>query len=285
MTKLDHLDWDDVRIFLATLRASSLRGVAETLGISHPTASRRVRALEDRLGLHLFDRRPDGLHATPAALELARAAEQVEQAMTALGRVAQAADPQLRGPIRVTLPLAFATDLLMPDFLAFQQRWPEIELHVQPSSTISDLAAREADVAIRTIGLGRSPDGELTGRKAARASIAVYGSGDCWIGPVSGWTPTAPELADLPTRGHYPTTALRRAACRAGLGYTALPCFYADPLLPRHSEPEPAGDVWVLVHPDLRRNPRLRLFRDHVVAALKRHQPALSGEAPGVLPR
>lgn len=283
---LHDLDWDDVRIFLATLRAGSLRQVADDLGISHPTASRRLKALEGRLGLHLFDRRPDGLHATPAALELARAAEEVERAMQALGRVAQAADPQLRGPIRVTLPEAFATDLLMPDFLAFQQRWPDIELEVQGSSAVSDLAAREADVAIRTVLNGTTPDGELAGRRAATAALAVYGSGDCWLGPGRVWPPfaqaRAPDFGDLPVRGAYPGVPLKRAACRAGLGFARLPCFYADPYLPRRSVPVHGGDVWVLVHPDLRRNPRLRIFRDFIVDALKRHQPALMGEGPGL---
>jgi DNA-binding transcriptional LysR family regulator len=278
---LEQLDWDDVRVFLAMLRAGSLRRVAQDLGISHPTASRRLRAMEAQLGLHLFDRRSDGLHATPAALELARAAEDVERAMQVLGRVALAADPKLRGTIRVTAPAAFLTDLLMPDLLAFQQRWPDIELELQASSSLQDLAAREADVAIRTVPVGQSPDGELAGRRAASAHMAVYGSGDCWLGPEAVWPPFAqrhtPEFGALPVRGSFPTMGLKRAACAAGLGYARLPCFYADPTLPRRSEPALAGDVWVLVHPDLRRNPRLRVFRDFVVDALRRHQPRLSG--------
>ena len=70
---------------------------------------------------------------------------------------------------------------------------------------------------------------------------------------------------------------MQRAACAAGMGLSRLPCFYAEPMLTRQTEPEPGGDVWVLVHPDLRRNPRLRVFRDAVVAALNRHRPRLEG--------
>jgi len=275
------LNWDDARVFLATMRAPSLRQVAEDLGISHPTASRRLTALEDRLGLKLFDRRPDGLHATPEAAALAPAAEAVERAMSALARAAQAADPALRGPVRVTLPLALATDLLMPDFVAFGQRWPEIDLDVQGTSGLSDLAQREADVAIRIMPVGVSPDPGLAGRKAAVAYRAVYGEGDRWIG----WSTSPRSLAaigdsefpDLPVRGMLPGVALQRAACAAGMGLARLPCFYAEPLLTRRTAPEPGGEVWVLVHPDLRRNPRLRVFRDAVVEALRRHQPRLAG--------
>lgn len=278
---VSHLDWDDVRVFLAALRAGSLRRVAVELGMSHPTAGRRVAALESRVGMALFDRRSDGLHPTPEGLQLAAAAEEVERAMQALGRVAQAADPKLRGPIRVTLPAAWALGLLMADFHAFQTRWPDIELHIVPTSTLSDLAAREADVAIRTVGLGHSPGDALAGRKVATVSAAVYGSGDCWLGPQGPLQPFAakhaPDFADLPVRGQYPGVVLQRAAAQQGLGLAWLPCFFADPVLPRRSAPFVAGDVWVLVHPDLRRNPRLRIFRDFIVDALKRHQPRLSG--------
>jgi hypothetical protein len=39
----------------------------------------------------------------------------------------------------------------------------------------------------------------------------------------------------------------------------------------------PGYDIWVLVHPDLRRNPRLKMFRDALVAALQRHRARLEG--------
>ena len=47
------------------------------------------------------------------------------------------------------------------------------------------------------------------------------------------------------------------------------------------SEPEPSFDLWVLVHPDLRRSPRLRVFRDEMVEALRRLQPRLAGQTEG----
>ena len=43
------------------------------------------------------------------------------------------------------------------------------------------------------------------------------------------------------------------------------------------TEPEPGLDIWVLVHPDRRRNPRLRLFRDMVVASFQRQKDRLEG--------
>jgi DNA-binding transcriptional LysR family regulator len=284
MPTIEQLNWDDVRVFLAAVRASSLRQVADQLQISHPTAGRRLSAMEERLGLKLFDRRVDGLHVTAQAQKLIAPAEQVEQAMVALGRAAQAADEELRGPVRVTLPGALATDLLMPDFVAFSQRWPQIELEVMSTSNIADLAQREADVAVRIMPVGKAPDPDLAGRKAATLARAVYGFGDCWIGwkrgPQSLHVEGNPEFSALPVRGALGDVAMQRAACAAGMGLARLPCFYAEPLLQRRTEPEPGGEAWVLVHPDLRQNPRLRVFRDAVVAAFKRHQPRLAGLTP-----
>ena len=278
---LRQMSWDDVHTFLAAVRSPNLREASAQLGVSHPTASRRIRALEETLGLQLFERRPTGLHPTPEALKIAVAAEEVERAMHTLGRVAMAADPALRGPIRVTLPLAFALDLLMPDFHAFQQRWPEVELEIEATSSMSNLAAREADVAIRTMRFSKTPDDSLVGRMAAVVSTAAYGSGDCWLGPRAQWEGALPpELGTLPIRGDYPGVVLKRAAAQSGLGYAVLPCFFADDVVPRVTEPKEVGNVWVLVHPDLRHNPRLRIFRDFMVDALRRHRARLAG-TPG----
>lgn len=80
-------------------------------------------------------------------------------------------------------------------------------------------------------------------------------------------------------RGLFLDVMLQLAACKAGLGLAWLPCFLADGELPRLSEPEPAVDIWVIVHPDLRHSARLRVFRDAMVDALKRHQARLRGGA------
>lgn len=276
-------DWDLVRTFLAVMRASSLRQAADHLGVSHPTIARRLEAFESQLGLQLFDRRTDGLHATPQAVKLVPLAEQVEASMDALGRGALDADDGLRGPVRVTAPRALLTDLLMPELAAFRQRWPEIELHVQADTAFADLASREADVALRAVTHGKLPDERLTGRLAVTIYSAVYGTAEEWIGWYDGgerdrvWIRRSP-FPDLPVQGSFGEAELQRAACAAGMGLTLLPCYFADPFLTRRTKPEPSFDLWVLVHPDLKRSPRLRVFRDEMVEALKRLQPRLAGE-------
>ncbi|MBL4688878.1 MAG: LysR family transcriptional regulator [Nannocystaceae bacterium] len=281
MPSIDALNWEHLRVFLATMRTGSLRAAADSLKLSHPTARRRLGALEEQLGLQLFERRRDGLHPTVEADALHTAAEEVERAVHALGRIAQAADPALRGPIRVTAPDIVGTELLMPDFAVFQRRWPDIDLRVDVSYQVADLDKREADVAIRALPAGNLPAQHLTGRKAATSYQAVYGEGEAWIG----WQGEALDrpwirataFPDLPIRGGFNDPVLQRGACAAGLGLSMLPCFYAEPMLKRRSKPRPHFDLWVLVHPDLRRSPRLRVFRDFIVDALKRHRARLEG--------
>lgn len=275
------LNWDDVRIFLAVLRASSARGAAQALGVSRPTVSRRLDALEERLGLDLFERRSDGLHATAAAAELVPVAEEAERAMLAVARVAHAADHTMRGPIRVTMPGVAAADLLMPDLVAFADEWPEIDLEIQSSLALTNLAERKADVAIRFMPTGTSPKGELAGRRVGNAYMAIYGEGEHWIGMQGGgrdraWVAQTPH-PDLPIRCVIPDGEALRAACRHGMGLARLPCFMVGPQLRRRSKPEPGFDIWVVVHPDLRKNPRLRAFRDAMVAALKKKKAVLEG--------
>lgn len=284
MATPDGLDWDDVRLFLAVLRAGSLRAASGTLGVSRPTAARRLTGLEERLGVALFDRRPDGLHATPAAATLRPRAEAVEDAVRGLTRAAQGADPELRGTVRVTVPAIVAQELLVNDFVTFCKRWPQIELEISGAYAVESLADQEADVAIRFMPAGVAPDSSLHGRRIANAHLAVYGHGDCWIGQRGAqhdraWAART-TWPDLPIKGAIFDGGLQRAACAAGMGMARLPCFFADGHLPRRTEPELGLDIWVLVHPDLRRNPRLRLFRDMVVTSLKRQQARLEGRAP-----
>ena len=276
------LNWDHLRIFLEVIRSSSFREAAERMGVSHPTIRRKLETLEEQLGLRLFHRRSDGLHATTEATKLLEKAEQIEAAVHALSRCASNSKSELTGKIHITAPDMLLSDLLAPDIADFAREWPQIELDIGTTYEIANLGSREADVAIRVMPLGQSPDEELAGRKAATMSVALYGSGDRFIG----WDSERREremfphyqIPDVPYAGVIKNVYLLRALCLEGVGLAMLPCFMADPYLEQHSEPILSGDIWVLVHPDLRKNPRLRLFRDEIVAALKRRQSQLSGE-------
>lgn len=275
---LDALNWDDVRVFVVASRSRSFREAAAHLGTTHPTVRRRLAALEEATGVRLFQRDVPGLRPTREGQELLESAVRVEQAMEGFARQVRAADGHPEGRIAVSMAQSTAAEL-MPTLVAFAADWPHVVLHVDTRPDFVDLGALEVDVAVRAFAPGRVPDPELAGRHATTVQRAAYGAPDArgWI--ASSTSPTWAErtpFQELPIVAVIPEPSLRLQACRLGMGLAMLPCFLADPWLPRRSAPQQGYDVWVLVHPDMRRNARLKGFRDALVTAL-RDRNALDG--------
>ena len=66
----EHLDWDNLRYFLAVARAGKLTAAARRLGQDHTTVGRRIASLESAFHSKLFERRPDGYRLTEAGQRL-----------------------------------------------------------------------------------------------------------------------------------------------------------------------------------------------------------------------
>jgi DNA-binding transcriptional LysR family regulator len=261
-------DWDLLRSFLAAARQGGLRKAANDLSIGHATLRRKLAELEREIELPLFDRRPDGLHLTAEGTELMTLAEEVEVAVQAFARRASGLSPTLEGWIHVSAPDLLVSELMPEAIAQFCTSHPTIQVRMDTSYQLADLGDRQADVALRILGKGMQPEDDLIGFNAGPLFAAVYGDGDTWIG----WTDNRSIVRDTPfednaSRGAFNNVFLQRSLCRAGMGLTVLPCFMAGDL-PRRSEPRHGADVWVLVHPDQRRNPRIRLFREAMVQFL-----------------
>lgn len=83
--------WDDLRTVLEISRSGSLSGAARQLGVSHATVFRRLRNIERRLGVLLFERSPGGYQPTLAGEEMAQAAARVHQEVEGVTRRIQGA--------------------------------------------------------------------------------------------------------------------------------------------------------------------------------------------------
>jgi DNA-binding transcriptional LysR family regulator len=278
------MDWDDVRYFLALARDGSARGAGATLGVSHTTVARRVDALEDRLAVRLFDRTPDGYVLTQAGQDTIGRAERVEGEMASLERALLGQDDKLEGLIRITCPDGQLSDLVITGLAEFCLQHPDIALEVTPSYRPFDLSKREADIAIRVMRVGKSPPDHLLGRKVATIYYANYVAkahaarlDPEEVGNATGWLGWGPRDADelwvsnssypsVPVWGALLGTDLQLQAARAGLGIACVPCYAADrdPSLQRLKKDDRAAffDVWMLSHPDLRDNARLRNARE-----------------------
>ena len=118
--------WDDLRFLLAVARTGTLSGAARRLGVNHTTVSRRIRALEERVGVRLFERLSSGWATTEAGEDMLASARRVEEEMAALDRRVLGQDARLSGTVRVAITDMMAL-ALMPDFATFSEthggRW------------------------------------------------------------------------------------------------------------------------------------------------------------------
>jgi DNA-binding transcriptional LysR family regulator len=274
-------NWDDLRMFLAVAREGSISGGARRLAVQHSTVSRRLRALEQRLGTRLIERKKSGYELTEAGEELKRSAAKVEREIFEFYGAAAGKEDRPAGELRVSAINNMASSVLMPMFTGFSAKYPEIKLHIQVTNKYVSLAERDADVAIR---LTNTPPDTLIGLRLVTVASAVYGARDYvarlrrgelvekWLGIECcgfhiGWTRDA-----CPEPDHHcmyvDDTLLTRAAIRQGAGLAYLPCFMGDedPVLSRSADPEQRHDLglWLLYHHDLRRTQRVRLFADHM---------------------
>src|SRR5712691_4105451 len=183
------IDWDDVRYFLAVARGGSVRAAAERLGVNHSTVLRRIAQLEERLGVHMFEKLPSGYRLTAAGEEVLEFADQMEASSHQLETRVFGRDQSVRGLLRVTLAPPLATHLLMPDFADFARMHPDIEMEILSSGELANLTNREADVAIRVVYDRNTLPLNLHGLKGPELFGGVYMSRD----RLTAWRAGAPD--------------------------------------------------------------------------------------------
>lgn len=148
---MNRIDWNLARAFCATADAGSLSAAARKIGLTQPTLSRQVAALEDALGVTLFERIGKKLVLTDAGLGLLEHAQAMAAAADAMTLAAAGKVHEIAGRVTVSASDAISAYLL-PDIVArIRQQAPQIRLVVVASNSISDLRRREADIAVRHV--------------------------------------------------------------------------------------------------------------------------------------
>ena len=162
---MHHLDWDDLRFFLAVSERGSVSGAAKLLNVNHSTVLRRVASLEKRLGARLFDRLPEGYAMTAQGEELRNQLRGVsEQIVTAQTRLS-GRDSGLHGAIRITTTDTLMQGLLMSCLAEFRALHSAIRMEIEVNNTFLSLTRREADIAVRPSNM--IPE-NLVGRRVGR---------------------------------------------------------------------------------------------------------------------
>ncbi len=289
-------NWNHARAFLAAADAGSFSAAARVLESTQPTVGRQIAALEEELGLALFERVGNGLELTPAGAELAAHVRAMQDAAAHMSRIAAGRSQALDGMVRISASELVAAYLLEPVVRRLRREHPAIELEIVVSNTAHDLQRREADLAIRNFAptepelyarklparaaqmyatpgllaaLGRS--GPLRVEDLARAEFFGFVEVDRMVTYLN-------HLGIPATRRNFPVITdnhlVQWQLCRAGLGI----CFVmeqvgdGDPLVQRvlPSLPPMPVPMHVVSHRDLRTSRRMRVAFDLLVEELGR---------------
>lgn len=174
---MNNLDWNQLKAFLETAETGSLSAAARKLGLTQPTLSRQVAAIEQKMGVTLFERVGKTMALTPTGMDLLEHARAMGTAAEALGLAATGRSQALGGVVSVSATDAVAAILLPPLVKQLRQQEPGISIEVIPSNAMSDLLRREADIAIRHV---KPEQPELIARFIREASACFYASED-WV--------------------------------------------------------------------------------------------------------
>ncbi|SMX29793.1 HTH-type transcriptional regulator CatM [Pelagimonas phthalicica] len=281
-----NFDWNRARAFLVTAEEGSLSAAARALGMAQPTLGRQVAALEEELGVILFERVGRGLELTEAGRELLVQAKAMGDAAQAISIVATGQSEELAGEVSISATELYSVWVLPPIIRKLRDIAPGIAINVVSSNEISDLRRREADIAIRNT---RPEDPDLIAKSLGNDVGTFFASAEYLeqLGPVTSLADlnkadfiglgdgdrvvTAFQEFGLPvTAENFRTNSASHFAhwhlAKAGLGLCVGPCAMgdADPDLHRVLPNEPLFEypVWLVSHRELRTNPRIRLVWD-----------------------
>ncbi|KRA52197.1 LysR family transcriptional regulator [Pseudoxanthomonas sp. Root65] len=168
------MDIEELRTFVEVAVAGGVSPAARRLGVSKSIVSRRLARLEAELGVQLLARNTRGAMLTEAGATLrdhaARACAEIDLAKEAI----LPAD-DLRGRLRVSVPLSFGPTHFAPVLAKMAKRHPRLHIHTVYSDRFVDLIAEGFDCAIR---LGYLQDSSLLARRVGPIHGALVASPD-----------------------------------------------------------------------------------------------------------
>ncbi len=297
---MNSMDWSDLRYALALARGGTLSGAARELRVNHVTIGRRVQRLEEELGVELFDKTPDGYRITPAGELVMQEAGEVQRRLLDLRvRLEQYTAP-LSGPVRISALDSFFAEGLQPYLAAFRDRYPDIELTLLGAAGYSDLARKQADIAIRT---PRPKQPNLICRRAFKVGNAMYASRRyierfglpddlrhaeghfvvrysaelAWI-PEEKWIQRNVRGARIGARASTEQMLLQFVQNGLGVGFLDCHAGDRDPELTRlPSSPILSFTYWLTVHEESLKSPRVRVVLDWLGDVARELAPTYAG--------
>ena len=262
-----------VQLFLRVVETGSFSRAAAETGVTQPTATKAVAAIEQRLGARLLHRSTRGVTPSEVGQLYYERCKTIAREIEEADNLATLLQAGVGGLLRVSSSVAFGRRVLVPLVLRYMREHPAVTVDLSFDDRYVDLVEQGLDVAIRmgrladsTLGarwLGRNPwvmvaaPAYLKAHRAprrpadlARHACLVYSSvqGDArWV-----LTPPGGQEVSVPVKGPLRANNLSAvaAAARDGLGLALLPWYVAresvaegrlQPLMTDHALP--AQDV------------------------------------------
>ena len=272
-------DWTDFGLFTVVARAGSLAGAARETGLSQATLSRRMTALEQRMGRRLFVHGASGYTPTVEGRALLERAKRMEAAARDIAHWSA----EQSGPPRVRISSGTWTSNFLASHLHTywtpKARWmPEFV----SCNRDMDIERREVDIGVRN---RRPTHPWLAGRRTGTVEHAAYATSH----DVTGWIGPSDDTAALPSEAwtvthHGPDMVAvandpqtRLALAQSGVGRVVLPTFAGDVAagLTRVSDviDSLTAEEWLVCHQDSRHDPPIRAALEALAGALSAAHP------------
>lgn len=277
-------NWDEIKTAYQVARNGTVSGAADVLGVHHATVIRHIDALEQRLGVKLFQRHARGYTATEAGEDLLQVAKATDDQFAQLASRIKGQGQKVSGELVIT-SLPGLSELLAPVLIAFQQLHPELTIRFLTGERLFRLEYGEAHVAIRAGSVPDQPDNVVQPFMQSRMQLVAS---DAYIemfgmpqspadfkdhrfvgyddqdhrGPFARWLA---DLTDAPNYSYLAVDdrgAMDAIVAGAGIG------FMVDSLVKRHANLRPvlrASDdweirLWLVTHVDLHRTTKVQTF-------------------------
>lgn len=274
-----------------------MSGAGRALGVHVSTVGRRLDSFEEELGVHLFDRTPDGVSPTVSVEKLMPWAIEVERRIADVDRVLEGMETEVSGIVKLSAPPGIVSQFLLPDLDALLRDHPKLRIELDASIGYADLTRGEADIALRA---SRPVSGDLIARRVGQSTACVLASQKlaCEVGTIDElsdlqWITYQDNLAHIPDAswilkqvpesqvimrtsfihaqidaaqmGLGAVVMAEAAGVRAGLCPVPLACDLAHRL-----SPLPSHELWLVGHRALREVPRIAAVWQHIEALFQR---------------
>jgi DNA-binding transcriptional LysR family regulator len=277
-------NWDEIRTAYQVARLGTVSGAAEVLGVHHATVIRHIDALEQRLGVKLFQRHARGYTATEAGAELLKVAAATDDQFSQLvGRI-KGQGGGVTGELVVTSVVGVA-EMLTPVLARFQAQHEGLTIRYLTDSRLFRLEYGEAHVAIRAGNIPQEPDnvvqpldGYMPHLVAAPSYVARYGvpesldalaghrfvgaDGDILRAPHHRWLAGQVPPEAIIFRASEPLAIESAVRQGVGIGFVQSWELEQSPELTEVLPPDPAwaSQLWLVTHVDLHRTAKVQAF-------------------------